>query len=339
MSQFQADSTAPSTGGFTVVETPTYLLARDEDCENSFHSTADFMNMFLALQIADVSTDQLQVMLFDTHPDGPYMDLIQKAYSPNHAVIRPAHYQNKVILFRKIIFHLESPAGVIFPKVALPDPMRCVNTALFNGYRRFVLSAFGLLDVKPPAIPNVVLSLRHRTPSKNVGRVMANEEEVINILKQGNMMNLEVVDMAKMSYFEQLKLIRNTNVLVGIHGAGLMFIMFAADEAVLVEIHPSYRQDRHFRHASRVTGKMYLPLRAKTRETCQGSSDNVMVPIDEFKLTMDGALRLARSFDDGLSECGLTCNPGILALDKRLDPYYKQTDKKSGPVNTQFPCA
>jgi hypothetical protein len=26
-----------------VVKTPTYLLARDEDCENAFHSTADFV--------------------------------------------------------------------------------------------------------------------------------------------------------------------------------------------------------------------------------------------------------------------------------------------------------
>ena len=29
---------------FEVVETPTYLLARDEDCENSFHATADFVS-------------------------------------------------------------------------------------------------------------------------------------------------------------------------------------------------------------------------------------------------------------------------------------------------------
>lgn len=65
-------------------------------------------------------------------------------------------------------------------------------------------------------------------------------------------------------------------------------------KAVLVEIHPSYRQDRHFRHASRMTGKIYMPLRATARETCQGSSDNVMVPIEEFKKTLDGAVRIAR---------------------------------------------
>ncbi len=87
-------------------------------------------------------------------------------------------------------------------------------------------------------------------------RFLSNENEVIGVLQEGNMTTYSVVDTATMSYYEQLKLIRSTNVLIGIHGAGLMFIMFAADEAVLVEIHPSYRQDRHFRHAARVTGKV-----------------------------------------------------------------------------------
>ena len=102
------------------------------------------------------------------------------------------------------------------------------------------------------------------------------------------MMKLSVVDQARMSYGEQLKLIRSANVLVGVHGAGLMFIMFAAEEAVLVEVHPSYRQDRHFRHAAKMTDKLYMPVRSLSRESCQGSSDNVMVPAGEFALAMDG---------------------------------------------------
>lgn len=256
MKNFLSDQRVPASGTYNVVETPTYLLSRDEDCENSFHSTADFMNMYLVMNILGLSASEQQVILLDSHPDGPYMDLIKRAYSPNHAVLRPSDYGSKTVLFKHIVFHLESPAGVIFPRVANPDPMRCVSTALFDGYRRFVLQAFDLLDVVPPPIPTVVLSLRRRTATKNVGRVMANEEDVVNVLKEGNMLNYVVVDTSSMSYFEQLKLIRNTNVLVGIHGAGLMFIMFAADEAVLVEIHPTYRQDRHFRHASRVTGKV-----------------------------------------------------------------------------------
>jgi hypothetical protein len=42
------------------VTTPTYLLARDEDCENSFHSTADFVN------ILSLSSLILFVLFFDS---------------------------------------------------------------------------------------------------------------------------------------------------------------------------------------------------------------------------------------------------------------------------------
>ena len=47
MGTFQDGAASDSTGSTSTESTPTYLLARDEDCDNSFHSTADFMNMFL----------------------------------------------------------------------------------------------------------------------------------------------------------------------------------------------------------------------------------------------------------------------------------------------------
>ena len=209
---------------------------------------------------------------------------------------------------------------------------------MFQEYRKFVLNAFNLYNVVPPSIPSITLILRHRTKEKNVGRVLANEEEVRNLLKKGNMVDVNVVDFSHMDFKDQLRLIRNTNVMVGVHGAGLMHIMFAAEEAVLVEIHPSYRQDRHFRHAARMTGKMYMPVRANKREECVGSSDNVWAPIEDLKLALDGAVRAARNFDDGISECGLVCNPQILAIDKRLNSHYKPNEQRSSPLMLRFPC-
>uniref|UniRef100_A0A7S0SZ26 EGF domain-specific O-linked N-acetylglucosamine transferase n=1 Tax=Chromulina nebulosa TaxID=96789 RepID=A0A7S0SZ26_9STRA len=319
-------------------ETPLYLMARDEDCENLFHSTADFMNAYLVISALQIDPKDLQVMLFDLHPDGPYIDLIKNAFSPNHPVIRHSHFQNKKILFNKIVFHLESPAGLIFPKVSRPGPLQCYSTSLFQNYRKFILKAFNLWDVSPPPIPTITLSLRKRTDKKNVGRILQNEDEIVSVLNQGNLIKVQVIDGGKMSFTDQIKLIRHTNILIGVHGAGLMMIMFAAEEAILIEMHPSYRQDRHFRHAARMTGKIYMPLRTLTRETCQGSSDNVVIPVQEFKQTVDGAIRIARSFDDGLSECGLNCPYEILALDNKLLPFYGNKDKKVSPVNTAFPC-
>ncbi|RYH27483.1 hypothetical protein EON65_13270 [archaeon] len=81
-----------------------------------------------------------------------------------------------------------------------------------------------------------------------------------------------------------------------------------------------------------------MPVRAHTRETCVGSSDTITVPIDEFRQVLDGAVRLARQFDTGLAECGLECDGGILALDKKYDGLYGSSFKKAKTVNTRFPC-
>ena len=83
-----------------------------------------------------------------------------------------------------------------------------------------------------------------------------------------------------------------------------------------------------------------MPVRSQKRETCAGSSDNVIVPIPEFTQALNGAIRLARSFDDGLAECGLDCPKAILALDKSLDPHYGSASHsiKGTPQNTRFPC-
>jgi hypothetical protein len=42
MASFKSNATLPK--DYQVVETPTYLLARDEDAENAYHSTADFVS-------------------------------------------------------------------------------------------------------------------------------------------------------------------------------------------------------------------------------------------------------------------------------------------------------
>lgn len=49
--------------------------------------------------------------------DGPYAELIKKAFSPSHPLTRPTTYRNGVVMFKRLVFHLESPAGLIFPKV------------------------------------------------------------------------------------------------------------------------------------------------------------------------------------------------------------------------------
>ena len=148
-------------------------------------------------------------------------------------------------------------------------------------------------------------------------------------------MTSEVVALASLRFEDQIRKMRSTNVLVGAHGAGLMHVLFLADEAVLLEIHPSYRLDRHFRLAARMVGALYLPLRTTGPVSCRGTSDAITVDAAEFRAALDGAVRAARSFDDGVSECGLTCDARILALDESNAGHLPPGAKG---LSTKFPC-
>ena len=82
-----------------------------------------------------------------------------------------------------------------------------------------------------------------------------------------------------------------------------------------------------------------MPLRSSIPVTCQGSSDNVPIPKDDFRMAIDGAVRLARSFDDGLSECGLKCPMEVLTLDSKHDADFQRLGiQKPNIPRQRFPC-
>ena len=87
----------------------TYLLARDEDCENMFHAFADHTNMFTVYKALSLSYSETQVVLFDRFADGPYAELIQKAFSRERPLKRHGDYGGRTVLFERLVFHLESP--------------------------------------------------------------------------------------------------------------------------------------------------------------------------------------------------------------------------------------
>jgi hypothetical protein len=49
--------------------------------------------------------------LWDKHPNGPYLELIEKAFAGGKNALRHSHYKKGSVKFDQLVFHLESPAG------------------------------------------------------------------------------------------------------------------------------------------------------------------------------------------------------------------------------------
>ncbi|KAL1871933.1 hypothetical protein Daus18300_004569 [Diaporthe australafricana] len=70
--------------------------------------------------------------------------------------------------------------------------------------------------------------------------------------------NIDVVDFATMGFADQLRLVQNTDVLVGHHGAAMTHTMFMAPESAAVEVLPPYFLQRGFRSLGRMRGLQYF---------------------------------------------------------------------------------
>jgi protein O-GlcNAc transferase len=75
--------------------------------------------------------------------------------------------------------------------------------------------------------------------------------------------NIFWVDFADYTWEEQIRLIRTTDLLVGVHGAGLTQLIFLNDNSSVLEVVPSsYSARRHFRALSAYLGHQYYSVMA-----------------------------------------------------------------------------
>ncbi|KXJ87959.1 hypothetical protein Micbo1qcDRAFT_20330 [Microdochium bolleyi] len=105
--------------------------------------------------------------------------------------------------------------------------------------------------------------------------------------------HIQAVDFATLSFREQIALARETDILVGVHGAGLTHTLFMRqDMGALVEIFPEGFELRCFRAMARDRGleyyKMHVPVVEKKADF---HVEDVIVPQDKFVEVLEHAVK------------------------------------------------
>lgn len=101
---------------------------------------------------------------------------------------------------------------------------------------------FAALDIKmQPKTQN----LRITYCKRNVGRTMQPdlEQELLTSIAHTTRQPINVVDFSEYSFKEQLQIIANTDLLIGVHGNGLTHLIFLPDHAAVIEYHDGPMSD------------------------------------------------------------------------------------------------
>ncbi|KAI3395351.1 hypothetical protein diail_1407 [Diaporthe ilicicola] len=290
----------------TVPGTPpayTYLLKR-EGAFNPWHCLMEIMSMTFTMDALRLARDpaslsgaplfnasadivNTQVVVVDDDPDGPYFDL-WTLFSG-----RKPRRLSELTASETESWLSRSPQNVILPLAGGGNQLwqndweerDCTENPLLRLFVRRVLAFYSIPDAAPPAdtpsssdaAPELTITFINRVE----GRRLQGQERLLDALRASlpARAHLRSVDMASLSFAEQLRVARTTDVLVGVHGAGLTHMMFLPEgDGAVVEIQPEKLDYNGFRnmalmrqlgyftaHGARVAPKRRHELGAESR--------------------------------------------------------------------------
>lgn len=260
--QYSFNSKDHLSNWFNVIDTETNVIAKNVkkrwtiavmryEYANLYHTMTDYYNAFLMTIKFNLNPDETDILFIDGHPvgalDSTWETLfgnVTRAGRLNEAILYPNMIWNILGYYSPLSMHKTEHTNPVIP--------------LVEQFRQFFLSRHGIHREKVLSCDKLTVLflwrrdyLAHpRNPTGKVSRKVKNEDELIfavTDLLPGH--DVRGVQIDKFSMKMQLQLISETDVLIGMHGAGLSHALFLPPHAGLIELYPNYwpTANRHFR--------------------------------------------------------------------------------------------
>ncbi|XP_078596851.1 EGF domain-specific O-linked N-acetylglucosamine transferase-like [Branchiostoma floridae x Branchiostoma japonicum] len=255
-----------------VLDKPTYLMKLDAGV-NMYHHFCDYINLYASQHINGSFSQDVNIIMWDTSGLG-YGDIFSdtwKAFS-DYPIIHLKEYDGKKLCLRDAVFPLlpRMQYGMYYNMPLVPG---CSGTGLYKAFSEHVLHRLNITQQGP--LDKVRVTLLSRSTK---WRRILNEEELLSAMKSDTRLEVRRVDYnwKKMSFPEQLKVTQNSDLLIGMHGAGLTHSLFLPDWGVLFELY-NCEDPRCYKDLARLRGVQYYTWekQEKITQTEKGSHPSV----------------------------------------------------------------
>ncbi|KAK1545655.1 DUF563 domain-containing protein [Colletotrichum paranaense] len=276
--------TSPS----SVTQAPTHhgsrpftILVKREGHSNIWHSLMEIWSMVMSLDVLRLSHDgndlskpfftipgdvpRTQVVFLDNQEEGPLYPLW--GMFAGREPLRLSKVLEDPVQAQALA---ETPQNLIIPLAGGSNPLwqndwedrDCKDAPLLKVFTRRVMQQFGVefetgrRQGKPL---NVTLIDRRGS------RKLLDQEVLLDAARKAFPdANFQAIDLGAVTFPEQLRIVQSTDILVGVHGAGLTHTMFLRENgAAVVEIQPSSMSHKGFRNVAQMLGHKYFSTHAE----------------------------------------------------------------------------
>ena len=227
------------------IHTRVTMVVRRNEAHNLYHTMCEFYNIFLVIKQFQLNPKEVDILFMDSRPPSILDSTWEKLFGRilHHDVV------SSQTIFRDLIWipiGYESPMNFHFIR----------EIPYIEEFHKFFIQSIGIPSTKPLNCANLnyTLILRHDYVSHperqtlfqgKIHRKIANEEDVLQYIQRsiGPNHHIKGVVLEDMSMREQVELFSKTDVLIGMHGAGLTHIIALPPHATVLELFPySYRR-------------------------------------------------------------------------------------------------
>lgn len=245
-----------------VVDKPTYLMKIDATV-NMYHHFCDFFNLYTSQHVnffdwLTFSTDN-HILIWESYTYQSNFAPTWKAFT-RHPIWDLKTFSGKTVCFRHLILPL-LPRMIFGLFYNTPIIWGCEASGLFHAFSQHVLYRLGVKQV-PRTDAHIRITLLSRdTTYRNI----LNEQELIRALEANpNYRVQRVVYNRQMNFKYQLEITHNSDILIGIHGAGLTHLLFLPDWAAVFELY-NCEDESCYADLARLRGVKYITWEDKDK--------------------------------------------------------------------------
>ncbi|GMI25344.1 hypothetical protein TeGR_g118, partial [Tetraparma gracilis] len=215
-------------------QTPTLFITRYEYV-NLFHTVTDWWNIFEAVpQEFWAANAKLDLVWLDGHPQGNLDSTWRAAFGE----ATPVKHLPEGACFERAVVVSAGYASPLWLNNRSWNSPPCIPAA--DAFAHHMLKAYGHENLKRVPkrvviIDRVPYTAHPRSKPGKMPRAIANIEKLEAAVRDAGG-EVKVVRFEQLSVGDQLKEVREADILVGIHGAGLSHVLFMSEGSTMVEL-------------------------------------------------------------------------------------------------------
>ncbi|XP_058453938.1 EGF domain-specific O-linked N-acetylglucosamine transferase [Malaya genurostris] len=252
------------------IERPSFIMKIDASI-NMYHHFCDFINLYGSLHVnlsdpTAFSTD-VNIMVWESYSySSPFAETF-KVFT-KHPIADLKTYAGKVVCFKNLVLPL-LPRMIFGLYYNTPIISGCENSGLFQAFSEHVLHRLRIALKSSTDRKIRITFLSRQTKFRRV----LNEDKLIEVISANENYKVNRVSYSYlMDFREQLKITRNSDIFIGMHGAGLTHLLFLPKWAAVFELY--HCEDPNcYRDLARLKGIRYLTW----------ERDDLVYPVDEGK--------------------------------------------------------